>query len=89
MLDLDELFYNSILDSFAKNQIVGFARVIIVNPLHERSPKLTLFVYCTCNCFDAQWIQLQWNVIDKLWMLDCHAAIGPIIGHASDDDSRR
>ena len=89
IVGVGESDYNSVLDSFARSWIVGFARVIIVKPLHEKLPKLTLVVCRTCNCFDAQWVQRQWDVIDKLWMLDCHATIGPITGHASDGNSRR
>jgi hypothetical protein len=48
--------YNNILEAFSSYRIAGFARVIIVNPLHEKLPKLTLAVYCTCNCFDSNWI---------------------------------
>ena len=81
--------YNNIVDSFWSNQVGSFARVIVVNPLHEKLPRLTLVVSCTCNCFDASWVRRQWEAIDFLWFKECHSSVGPIVGHASDGDSRR
>lgn len=49
--------YNNIVDSFRSNQVGSFTRVIVVNPLHEKLPRLTLVVSCTCNCFDASWVR--------------------------------
>jgi hypothetical protein len=45
--------YERIMDAFKNNRMGGFARVIMVNPLHEKLPRLVLAVCCTCNCFDA------------------------------------
>jgi hypothetical protein len=61
----------------------------MVNPLHSKLPRLVLVVSCTCNCFDTCWVRLQWGRIDQLWRQHCEEHIGPIVGHASDGDSRR
>ena len=81
--------YCQLLESFGKNRKGTFARVVVVNPLHERLPRLVLIVCCTCNCFNSDWVRGQWDTIDRLWEEECLAAVGPIIGHASDGDSRR
>jgi len=81
--------YNKMVESFALDKVGGFARVIVVNPLHEKLPRLVLVAYCTCGCFDSQWVRRQWDRIDALWMKHCYSAVGPIVGHASDGDSRR
>jgi hypothetical protein len=89
VVEFGEAGYNTIVDSFRTDKIGGFARIIVVNPLHEKLPRLMLVVCCTCNCFDSTWIRKQWNVVDDLWMKDCLHVLGPIIGRASDRDSRR
>lgn len=81
--------YTKIVESFRNDKVGAFARAIVVNPLHEKLPRLVLVVCCTCGCFDSNWVRRQWNRIDALWMEDCYAAVGPIIGHASNGDSRR
>jgi hypothetical protein len=81
--------YSSIVDSFRMNVKGSFARVIMVNPLHDKLPKLVLVVSCTCNRFNSSWVRNQWETIDTLWQDSCGLVIGPIIGHSSDGDSRR
>ena len=61
----------------------------MVNLLHVSLPRLVLVESCTCNCFDATWVKQQWNRIESLWNKECTNIVGPIIGHASDGDSRR
>ena len=84
-----ETGYNKIVDCFCSDRVAGFARVLMVSPLHEKLSKLVLCVSCTCNYFDSQWVKNQWSKINKLWEKHCKANVGPIIGHASDGDSRR
>jgi hypothetical protein len=84
-----QMGYENIVDAF-QNYIIGsFARVIMVNPLHEKLPRLVLVVSYTCNCFDASWMKKQWTDIDKLWRKHCEQSVGPIIGHTSNGDSKR
>lgn len=84
-----EAGYSNVVDAFKLNRIGSFARVIMVNPLHDRLPRLVLVVNVTCNCFNSAWVREQWSVIDGLWQEHCEEVVGPIIGHASDGDSRR
>ena len=86
---IGEAGYSAIVDSFQLNQKGSFARVIMVNPLHDKLPRLVLVVSCTCNCFNSNWVRNQWKTIDYLWQKSCGHIVGPIIGHASDGDSRR
>ena len=81
--------YQQLLDSFSNNRAGSFARIIVVNPLHKKLPRLVLVACCTCNCFNSAWVKHQWETIDRKWATDCQSAVGPIIGHASDGDSRR
>jgi hypothetical protein len=81
--------YNKIADAFRNDKIGGFTRVIMVSPMHEKLPRLILSVACTCNCFDADWVKKQWERVDALWAAECEQVVGPILGHASDGDSRR
>jgi hypothetical protein len=80
---------NMIVDSFRLDKMGTFACVIVVNPLHVKLPRLVLSLSCTCNCFDSEWVIEQWKRIEELWQVDYECAIGPIIGHASNGDSRR
>ena len=81
--------YSCIVDSFRLNDKGSFARVIMVNPLHDKLPRLVLAVSCTCNRFNSDWVRNQWSSIDVLWQDICGTVVGPIVGHASDGDSRR
>jgi hypothetical protein len=75
--------YEKIVDSFQKDKIGGYARVIVVCSLHSTLPRLVLSVTCTCGCFDSAWIKRQWDRIDMLWIEDCLDGIGPILEHAT------
>lgn len=59
-----EVGYNKIVESFRTYKVGGFARVIVVNPLHDKLPQLVLVVCNTCNCFDSSWVRKQWELID-------------------------
>ena len=81
--------YNKLIEFFILYKVEGFVKVIVVNPLHEKLPRLVLVACCISRCFDSAWIRAQWKKIDDLWTQHCYVAVGPIIGHASDGDSRR
>ena len=80
---------NNIANAFEGNVIGHQARCLVVNPLHEGFPRLCLLVTITCNKFDATWVREQWNAVKKLWDTHCLQRVGPLLGHASDGDSRR
>lgn len=88
IVGIGEKGYNQFLDSFRTNKIGGFARAIVINPLHLKLPRLVFVVCSTCNCFDAAWVRKQCSVIDSFWALECKETTGPIVGHASDGNSR-
>jgi hypothetical protein len=46
-----------IVDSFRSDKMGTFARVIVVNPLHVKLPRLVLSLSCTYNCFDSEWVK--------------------------------
>ncbi|KAL3678263.1 hypothetical protein R1sor_021219 [Riccia sorocarpa] len=81
--------YNRIVESFQRNVIGAYARVIIVNPLHEKLPRLVICATVTCNSFTAAWVRDHWDMMKTEWDESCRATVGPIVGHASDGDSRR
>ncbi|MCO5555170.1 hypothetical protein L7F22_008713 [Adiantum nelumboides] len=81
--------YEKIINAFQNHEIGNYARLLIVNRVHESLPRLALVVHCTCNHFDSIFIRAQWSHIERLWNSSLEDTIGPIIGHAIDGDSRR
>ncbi|KAL3697901.1 hypothetical protein R1sor_011977 [Riccia sorocarpa] len=81
--------YSHIVDSFGTNVIGSYARVVIVNPLHEKLPRLIIFASITCNSFVTSWVREHWRSLKREWDEHCRTVVGPVIGHASDGDSRR
>lgn len=81
--------FNKIIDAF-DNFVVGHqARCVIVNPLIVGFPRLCILATATCNKFDAGWVRCQWEKLETLRTTHCLVAVGPLLGHASDGDSRR
>ena len=54
---VSDIGYNKMVDSFRLDKVGGFARVIVVNSLHEKLPRLVLVACCTCGSFDSQWVK--------------------------------
>ena len=81
--------YKNIVNAFQTNVIGHYGRVLVANPLHEKLPRLVLVVHSTCNKFDATFVREQWTEVERLWRIHLTDKVGPIIGHASDGDSRR
>ena len=61
-----EVGYNKMVYSFRLDKVGAIARAIVVNPLHPKLPRLVLVAYCTCGCFNSDWIRKQWKRIDQL-----------------------
>jgi hypothetical protein len=55
VIGIGEIWYNNVLEAFTNNKIASFAKVMIVNPLHEKLSRLGFVVCCTCNCFNVNW----------------------------------
>ena len=68
--------YARLVDAYRQNRVAGFAGVVI----------LLQAVY---NKFDHQMVENQWNEIKRLYYRHLLPVIGPLVGHASDGDSRR
>jgi hypothetical protein len=66
------------------------ARVIMINPMHKRLPALVCFLVGTCLRFkEDDYVKPQWERLRSLFDKHVRAVVGPLIGHASDGDSRR
>lgn len=81
--------FDIITDSFKNNIIGHYARVIIVDPLHENIPPLVVVSHPTYNRFNAKKIHQQWERIKILWKRHVENNLGAIVGHSSNGDSRR
>ncbi|KAL2630818.1 hypothetical protein R1flu_015504 [Riccia fluitans] len=65
------------------------ARVVIVNPLHEKLPRLIVYASVTCNSFIASWILNHWKGLKQRWDKCCRQAKGLVLDHARDGDAHR
>ena len=81
--------FESIVNLFKSNVCAHYARVLIINPLHARLPRLVAIIQLTCNRFDSKDMQNQWEKVRVLWGKHLSAVLGPLIGHSSDGDARR
>ncbi len=80
--------YNNIVNAFRDLAIGCHARAILINPLHPGYPKVPVLIQPTCNRFDADFVKNQWLQISQFYNEHLRF-IGPLIGQASDGDSRR
>ena len=81
--------YESIVNSFKSSVRAHYARVLIVNPLHARLPRLFAVIQLTCNRFDSKDVRNQWKKVRVLWGKHLSVVLGPLIGHSSDGDARQ
>ncbi|KAL2630167.1 hypothetical protein R1flu_014853 [Riccia fluitans] len=81
--------YSKIVESFEQKIQGSYARVVIVNPLHEKLPRLIVYASVTCNSFIASWVRDHWKGLKQRWDKCRRQVVGPVLGHASDGDARR
>ncbi|KAL2622804.1 hypothetical protein R1flu_003009 [Riccia fluitans] len=81
--------YSKIVESFEQKIQGSYARVVIVNPLHEKLPRLIVYASITCNSFTASWGRDHWKGLKQRWDKCCRQVMGPVLRHASDGDARR
>lgn len=81
--------YDHLRQAFINFQVATHARVIMVNPLHSALPKIVLLLQANCNRFTHNEVLHQWLVLESLCKRILEPVLGPVIGHASDGDSRR
>eukprot|EP00112_Aurelia_sp_Birch-Aquarium-sp1_P026516 Seg944.3 transcript_id=Seg944.3/GoldUCD/mRNA.D3Y31 product="hypothetical protein" protein_id=Seg944.3/GoldUCD/D3Y31 len=85
----DDDAYERLLDAFKENAIASYARVILINPVHNDLPPLVALLQAVCNKFDHEMVQRQWSEIRALYDRHLLPVLGPLVGHSSDGDSRR
>ena len=73
----------------SESKLAPYARVIMVNPLHKDLPQMVLHLQPTCKCFDHNFVFYQWLLFDRLTETFLDPILGPDVGEASDEDSRR
>ena len=81
--------YAQFVEAFQNNGVAGFARVILINPVHQDMPPLVVLLQAVCSKFDHQMVKGQWDSIKQLYNQHLLDVLGPLVGHASDGDSRR
>ena len=81
--------YNNIVQAFDNNVIGSYGRIIVINPLNPNLPKIPILVMPTCNTFTHELVQDRTHEIMKLFIEHIEPVWGPLIGPASDGDSRR
>ena len=53
--------YSIIENAHTHYQLAGYLRVVVINPLHEQLPRLTIVVHAHCNRFTTGWLKKQWE----------------------------
>ena len=81
--------YNTIINAFQNFTVGCHARAILINPLHPGYPKIPVLIHPSCNRFDAEFVQNQWDQTQHFYNEHLREFIGPLLGRASDGDSRR
>ncbi|KAL2621659.1 hypothetical protein R1flu_001864 [Riccia fluitans] len=81
--------YSKIVESFEQKIQGSYAQVVIVNPLHEKLPRLIVYTCVTCNSFIASWVRDHWKGLKQRWDKCCRQVVDPVLGHASDGDACR
>ena len=51
--------YARLVDAYRQNRVAGFARVIMINPIHHGLPPLVILLQAVCNKFDHQMVKNQ------------------------------
>ena len=85
----DPQAYERLLKRMEESKLAENARVIMINPLHHRLPRIVMHLQATCMCFDHNMVLHQWLVYAELAKKHIEPIVGPCIGQGSDDDSRR
>ncbi|CAG2248063.1 unnamed protein product [Mytilus edulis] len=71
--------YDRLVNAFDKNIIGKYARVILLNPLHEKIPHLVALLMPTCNRFTHHTVYHQWQKVQNLYELHLEHELGPLI----------
>ena len=93
--------YKNLIEAMKRSRIASYARVLMINPLHERLPRSVLHLQPTYNCFTANDVEEQWSFYDYLcwkllivyldlsWVKDqtVICIVGSMLKQSSDEDS--
>ena len=85
----DDNVYTRLVEAFGQNRVAGFARVIMLNPIHKNILPFVVLLQAVCNKFDHAMVRDQWNIVTDLYNQYLVNVLGPLVGHSSDGDSRR
>ena len=58
--------YGKLLELMKNSRLASYARVMMINPLHERLSQIVLHLQPTCNCFTVADVLEQWSMYDEL-----------------------
>ena len=78
----DDNAYARLVDAFNQNRVAGFARVIMLNPIHKDLPPFVILLQAVCNKFDHMMVRNQWSSINELYNQYLLDVLGPLVGHA-------
>lgn len=81
--------YERLINAFNNHKIGTYGRVVLICPLHRNLSAIPLLICATCNCFSSKYVRDQWKSLQTLCESHLSAVLGPLLGHASDGDSRR
>ncbi|KAL2608560.1 hypothetical protein R1flu_027133 [Riccia fluitans] len=59
--------YSKIVEIFEQKIQDSYAQVVIVNPLHEKLPRLIVYASVTCNLFTTSWVRDHWKGLKQRW----------------------
>lgn len=63
----DEDAFERLKNAFARDKIGGYARVVMLNPLHRGLPPMVVLLQACCNTFKHDWVRAQHDAIRSLY----------------------
>ena len=85
----EEDAYERLVEAMNTSKLANYARVIMINPIHERLPRIVLHLQANCNCFTHNTVIHQWLKYDAICKEILDPILGPDIGKSSNGDGRR
>ena len=76
------------MNAFKDYTIGSYGRAIILSTFHPNIPNIPLLIMPTCNRFASEFVRENHDLICTLYEEFLEPVIGPLIGSASDGDSR-
>jgi hypothetical protein len=81
--------FESITQAFQELKVGSMCRLLLINPLADRMPRLVYALLPTCNMFNAGQVLAEWRLVRSWHAKHLQGPVGPLISHASDGDKRR